>query len=288
MSFPITAGYRILADRGPRDIGWVRWLGAKARAILGNVLLYRWVLRRADHVFVQSEAMRQDIARHGVPMQRMTAVPMGVDLEALPSADQDTAKGAFRWPDREPVLYVGTLGGARQLDLMLEAFAIAHRQRPQLLMLMVGEESVTGEKAALQATARALGIAEHVVWMGWQAPSAVFPLMRQCLLGLSLIPRGPLFDVSSPTKLVEYLAMGLPAVASDVPDQVLVAERSQAAMVVPMQAAQIAQAILRLAADPSLRQRMAEAGPAYVARERSYELLGRLVAQRLHSLAHAV
>jgi glycosyltransferase involved in cell wall biosynthesis len=96
--------------------------------------------------------------------------------------------------------------------------------------------------------------------------------------GLSPIPRGTLFDVSSPTKLVEYLALGIPGVANDIPDQALVIEESGAGLCVPMQADAFADATLRLLSDPALAAACAARGPAWVRAHRTYDILGRDVA----------
>jgi glycosyltransferase involved in cell wall biosynthesis len=286
MSFPITDGYRLLAARGWRRVGLARWAVAHARAWLGELLLGRITLAWAAHVFVQSEALRQAWVARGLPAQRMTAVPMGVDVEAT-TTHTLTANETRALAGRDVVLYVGTFGAARQLSLVLEAFALAWQQRPALKLVMVGQEALPGEEAALLALAQSLGISDQILWTGWRPPHEAQAFTRAACMGLSLIPRGPLFDVSSPTKLVEYLAAGLPAIANDLPDQALVAARSQAVQLVPMVAADIAQAIVALAGDAARRQRMAQNGQAYVSQERSYAVLSEQVANRLKAVAMA-
>jgi len=98
-------------------------------------------------------------------------------------------------------------------------------------------------------------------------------------VGLSPIPRGTLFDVSSPTKLVEYLALGIPSAANDIPDQALVIEQSRAGLCVPMEAGAFAGAVLRLLDDPVLSAEFAERGPPYVKSHRTYDILARNVAR---------
>ena len=61
--------------------------------------------------------------------------------------------------------------------------------------------------------------ANHVLLTGWLPQPAALGYAVRAEVGLSPIPRGTLFDVSSPTKLVEYLALGIPGVANDIPDQ---------------------------------------------------------------------
>lgn len=280
MSFPIVESYRILADLGPRRIGWSRWLYARLREHSGRLLLRRVVLPGADHVFVQSDTMRESLFTKGCSSGRTTAVPMGVDLEAM-AIDVVEVPTEPRLSGRECLIYVGTFSALRQLDILIQGFALAWRDRPTIVLIMVGREEVGGETAALQATAARLGVAEHVVWTGWLPRAAAAGLVRAAKIGLSIIPRGPLFDVSSPTKLCEYLAMGVPGLVSDIPDQVLVARRSQAANVVTMVPEAIADGILTMLADPKSLSAMGARGPAYVRSERSYGVIAGQVAKVL-------
>jgi glycosyltransferase involved in cell wall biosynthesis len=103
-------------------------------------------------------------------------------------------------------------------------------------------------------------------------------------VGLSPITRGVLFDVSSPTKLVEYLALGIPGVANDIPDQKLVIAQSGAGLCVPMQAEAFADATLRLLHEPELAARCAERGPPWVRAHRTYDILARDVARAYHRI----
>jgi glycosyltransferase involved in cell wall biosynthesis len=84
--------------------------------------------------------------------------------------------------------------------------------------------------------------------------------------------------VSSPTKLVEYLALGIPGVANDIPDQKLMLEASGAGLCVPMDADAFAAATLHILRDRAAAAQFAERGPAWVRRHRAYGILGRQVA----------
>ena len=90
--------------------------------------------------------------------------------------------------------------------------------------------------------------------------------------------------MSSPTKLVEYLALGIPSVASDIPDQRAVIEQSRAGLCVPMESAAFAAAVLTLLRDPTLAAACAQRGPAWVQGQRCYEVLGREVARTYEQL----
>ena len=96
--------------------------------------------------------------------------------------------------------------------------------------------------------------------------------------GLSPIPRGTLFDVSSPTKLVEYMALGIPGVATDIPDQQHVLADSGAGLCVPMEAGAFRDAVLEVLGNPETARNFAVRGPGYVQAHRTYAVLGARVA----------
>ena len=79
MSFPVPEGHIELARERGLDAGFMRYLFPWVRGRLGRWLLYRWVVPKADHVFVQSDRMKAQMIERGFTANRMTPVPMGVD-----------------------------------------------------------------------------------------------------------------------------------------------------------------------------------------------------------------
>ncbi len=55
----------------------------RVRGLVFGYILYKWLLPRADHVFVQSEQMRRDVAAKGISIEKMTAVPMGIQADKI-------------------------------------------------------------------------------------------------------------------------------------------------------------------------------------------------------------
>ena len=144
--------------------------------------------------------------------------------------------------------------------------------------MIAGDAASSDEMAWMRQLIGARGLAQHVLLTGWLPREQALGYALRAEVGLSPIPRGTLFDVSSPTKLVEYLALGLPGVANDIPDQKRVIEESGAGLCVPMEAEAFAAAVLYLLGDRGAAQQCSERGPAYVRSHRTYAILGRNVA----------
>jgi glycosyltransferase involved in cell wall biosynthesis len=253
------------------------------RAIFSRIVFYRIVLPNADHIFVQSEAMREWLATKGFDPNRMTAVPMGVDM-SLFDRKQIVPAGDKRLDGKRINTYVGQLSKARNSEFLLELVMALKPLEPKLLLLLVGDAASSDERQWIRDEIAVRGLEDCVLLTGWLSQAQALGYAVRAEVGLSPIPRGELFDVSSPTKLVEYLALGLPSVANDIPDQKLVIERSQAGLCVPMEVAAFRDAVYQLLSDTAFREQCAVRGPAFVHAERTYKVLARGVAVKYREI----
>jgi len=281
MSFPIVEGFEVRRDeirRRPGLANRLKWAAHALRARASRIAIYRLVLPGARHIFVQSDAMADWLAAKGFSRARMTAVPMGVDAELFDRAGVAPVQDA-RLDGRRVVLYLGRIAQSRRSDFLLDVAEELKRQLPASLLVIAGDAPSSDEMAWMRRAITDRKLDDHVLLTGWLPQRTALGYAVRAEVGLSPIPRGTLFDVSSPTKLVEYLALGIPSVANDIPDQQLVIEESRAGLCVPMEAAPFAAATLELLNNRQLAAEFALRGPAYVRSHRTYDILGRNVAE---------
>jgi glycosyltransferase involved in cell wall biosynthesis len=282
MSFPIVEGFEVRRDdlkgarRGLKST--LVWAGHALRARASRIVIYRLVLPGARHLFVQSDAMADWLVAKGFDRARMTAVPMGVDNQLFDRAKVEPADDP-RLVGRRVVLYLGRIARSRRSDFLLDVAEALRASMPEALLVIAGDAPSDDEMAWMRREIAARGLQHHVLLTGWLPQRAALGYAVRAEVGLSPIPRGTLFDVSSPTKLVEYLALGIPSVANDIPDQQLVIAQSRAGLCVPMEAGAFAQATLQLLNDAATARQFAVRGPAYVKAHRTYDILGRNVAR---------
>ncbi len=273
MSFPSPEGQIALARRRGLSAGMAAFLIRLLwRGWVYRFVLYRIVLRRADHVFVQSERMRGDLVAKGIPRAKLTPVVMGVDLERC-APERIAGAPDPRLEGRRVLVYLGNLGGDRRIDILLDMVRLVRRRFPQALLVLVGEADDEGEGRWLRERAREAGVADATLFTGWLSAEEGWRYARRAEVGLSPIPRGSLLDCGSPTKVVEYLALGVPVVANDNPDQERVLREGGGGLCVPLSAEDFAAAVCRLLADPSRARAMAASGQAYVRARRGYDTL---------------
>lgn len=253
------------------------------QGLVGKWLLYQVILPNSDHIFVQSNNMLEMVAKRGIPTTKMTAVPMGVDIDATQQAllpSQDPALS-----NRRVILYLGTLDRVRQIEILFGMLAILRERIPNVLLVLAGDTEDTEHRTWLKQEADRLGVVESILWTSWLPMQEAWRYVLAAEVGLSPLPRGYLLDMASPTKAVEYMALGLPVVANDNPDQQQVMAESGAGLCVPLTPEAFANATLTLLNDSHLRTSMSVLGKRYVARHRSYyqiaETLAKEYQQRL-------
>lgn len=287
MSFPTSEGFLDLAHREGLSLGIARWAFLEMKGRIGRWLLYRFLLPACDHIFVQSDRMACDLGSHGIPAERMTAIPMGVDLDAMGPIASCPLSFQQQLAGRRVIGYLGTLDRMRGLDILLEALVAVRKQVPNACLLLVGDAPELADREWLMNTAVELKVDDAVIWTGWLPTATAWDYLRHADVAVSVFPRGALLDSASPTKVIEYLALGLPVVANDQPDQQKVLTESGAGLSVEGNAIELAKAITRVLGDPALRASMSAAGPPYVKARRSYALLGEYLAnvyQRLWAI----
>jgi glycosyltransferase involved in cell wall biosynthesis len=282
MSFPIVEGYAVRRDDIARHqrgmVGRLKWAAHALRAWASRLVIYRLVLPGARHIFVQSDAMADWLAGKGFPRERMTAVPMGVDAALFDRATVEPVDDT-RLDGRRVVLYLGRIAQSRKSDFLLDVVELLRGRCPEVLLVIAGDAPSNDEMAWMRREIAARGLEQHVLLTGWLPQRTALGYAVRAEVGLAAVPRGVLGDTMSPTKVVEYLALGIPTVANDVPDQKLVLEQSGAGLCVPMEAQPFADAVMQLLDDPEQARQLGMRGPAYVKAHRTYDILGRNVAR---------
>ncbi len=243
-------------------------------------LLYRIVLPLAGTVFVQSRQMLEDIAAYGVAREKMTPVPMGVNLEEIPFFGYDSERDTGG-NDEKAIVYLGTLVKTRRMDFLVRMLArVLEEEKRAKLYLVGGGEDPTDEQLIVDEAKR-LGIEERVVITGFLPQREAWQFVKRADVCVSPFFPTPVLNSTSPTKLIEYMAMGKASVANDHPDQSLVLSESGAGICVPYEEDAFARAVLDILLHPETAKEMGIRGRRYVEKKRSYAQLADLVQEKL-------
>jgi glycosyltransferase involved in cell wall biosynthesis len=217
----------------------------------------RTLARITDRIITVSPAQRRDIVDvYGIaPPERVLTVPLGLDLEPFRRAKQ-TCHGRFRASLGVPteallVGFVGRLTAVKNPSLFVESAGHVVQQFPQTRFVFVGDGEL---RPALEEQTDALGLAQHVIFAGWQVDMpAVYADLD--LLALTSLNEG------TPVTVIEALATGIPVVASAVGGVPDVLKDQETGTLVPSgDAERLAKAIIELLRAPERGQVLAYAG----------------------------
>jgi len=158
------------------------------------------------------------------------------------------------WLDREPgppgsyILYTGALYAWKGVDTLIRAM----KYLPGEKALIVGG----GDRLdALKRLADREGVAERVEFTGPVAHQTVPAFLSQAKVAVLPNTAEGTSPFSSPLKLFEYLAAGLPVVASDIPAFRDVLQNGQNALLIePSNPRALAEAVRRLTDNPALAE----------------------------------
>ena len=251
-------------------------LASYIRGVVFGWLLYRWILPRCDHAFVQSEQMRRDVAAHGIDAAKLSAVPMGIA-----ASDVRPAASPIKPQASLTLGYLGTLNPQRRLEILIEMLALLHQRGERPRLLFVGGGDYEEDQLRLERRIAELDLQPFVEITGFLPREVALERIAQADICLSPFYPTPVLRSTSPTKLVEYLALGLPVIANDHPEQRLVLNESRAGVCVPWGARHFARAVMWLAArGPATRAHMGECGRNWVLAHRTYGRIADELEQR--------
>ncbi|HEX76785.1 MAG TPA: glycosyltransferase family 4 protein, partial [Dehalococcoidia bacterium] len=241
-------------------------------------LLARRLLRQSDLILSVSMYLKDYLVEQGAPESRIMAVPEGVDVEVFANQDGREVIERYRLGGAKVIIYQGTLDKIRYLSLLLQAFLIVKQVIEDAKLLVVGEGS---DKENLAGLAGELGVKQDVIFTGWVPQSEVPNFTAASDVGVSPIPPLSIYKVSSPVKLLEYMAMRKPVVANvEILDHKEVLEQSGGGILVPFTPQAFAEAMIELLDNSEKAAKTGQRGREWVVKNRSYEILAQQVEQR--------
>jgi len=224
--------------------------------------LERRNLESASLVVVVSDVLKEQLAEHGIPAEKVLVNPNGVDVDRLAPLREGTAA---QWrercglPEAPTVGFIGTFGlwhGVLLLPDMIERVAAA---KPDVRWVLIGDGRHY-DQVKREISER--GLADRAEMPGLVPHERAVELLAACDVCVS--PHVPNPDGSrffgSPTKLFEYMGLAKPIVASDLEQIGEVLDHERTALLCPPGDAEAAAAgVVRLLDDKKLSARLGAA-----------------------------
>lgn len=228
--------------------------------------LDQFLLRRFDHVLTVSHATKKGLVSAGISPASISVLHNAIDPEAWSPLEVDsiTREDLLSEPRFPVVGYVGRITPEKDLHTWLHSAALVVQQVPHAYFMLVGDGKDKTFLNDLQRLAGTLGIAEQVVFPGYQQNLKSFYSNFNLFL-LTSITEG------LSNSLLEAMAMELPTVVTRVGgNEELVVDGHTGYILPPGDVQGIAQAIITLAQNEPLRRNMGRASRKRIEREFSF------------------
>lgn len=223
--------------------------------------LERFLYRHADHIIVNSPAYVDHVLSKGIPNERVTLVPNGVETSMFdPQADGAEVRLEYGLNGRFVVLYAGAHGAANDLGVVLQT-ADRLRDRTDIAFVLVGDGK---EKQNLVRQAEEMAL-HNVHFIPAQPKSRLSEFLAAADAGLAILKDIPMFTTTYPNKVFDYMAAGrLTILAIDGVIREVIEVAGGGVFVPPGDSAALAETMCDLADDRERCQRMGQSARAYV------------------------
>lgn len=242
-----------------------------------EMMLYR----RAKLVVAVADSTVDILSRRGVPRRKIGVVKNGVDLERFTpdgGVGADAVRKEFDLTDKFVCSYIGTIGMAHALDIILAA-AEKTRDDDRLVYLLVGEGA---RRAELEAKAGAKALS-NVIFAGQQPRRRIVDFLAASDAVLVHLRKAELFRHVIPSKIFEIMACGRPIIMGVAGEaRGIVEEAASGIAIEPENTDEFLAALGMLRRDKSKRAAMGKSGRAYVEANFDRE---KLAADYIHLLA---
>jgi len=183
--------------------------------IINQLGLRKWLSTKVDLIISNSQAGRHSLTSRGCSDQRMLVIPNGIDINSFTPArklERETLRQRWRIPPDCFVFgLIARIEPNKGHKTFLRAASLLRDLYPTVRYICVG----SGPKAyvaELQALSQYLGIADRVVWTGWEQD---MPGVYNAIDIANTISEE---REGFPNAVAEAMACGVPCVVTDIGD----------------------------------------------------------------------
>lgn len=211
-----------------------------------------WQLTKTDHIVVVSSSLREYfIHEHNIFHGKFSVIPNAIDPEKA-NVDPKQVQGIrkkYELDGKTVIGWVGSIQPWHGVEGLIDGFAALGKENAGLALLIVG----SGETIELmKKRAAECGVGERVHFTGYIPHADVFGHIAA--MDICVLPDTKWY--CSPIKIFEYGLMGKAIIASRHAAVLDVMVPDHDGIIVEPGAENLQEAMLRLAADPELRDRL--------------------------------
>ncbi len=170
--------------------------------------LEKFLYNKADHIVVVTQGYKQRLIELGIPKDKITVIPNGVNPDSLDIRGTDSGlqvKKHYGIENKFLVLYAGNIGAAQGLDTIITA-ANELKDDPSYMFMFIGEGV---EKQHLVERAKSLELA-NVIFLDSMKKEELITYYEAADIGIVSLKKHPLFNITIPSKVFDYMSMSTP------------------------------------------------------------------------------
>jgi glycosyltransferase involved in cell wall biosynthesis len=193
--------------------------------------------------------------------EQSVVIVNGVDVEDTERAllESPIRRESLGLTDADIVIgCISRFDPVKRMELLVDALRRLRTRFPRLVLVLVGDG---GEQQRIRQVVRAAGLSEQVIFTGFlENPQRIYAMLDLYVAGSR--------KEGLPLSVLEAMAAGLAVVATDVPGhRDVVVPGETGLLVVPDDAAALAEAVAALLMDPARRKSLGQAGRERVRQE---------------------
>lgn len=217
------------------------------------------LISRADKIVVVTEEAKAELLTYrSKDPQDVVVLPNTIHPEIYGQYKIDN-KITQRLKDKFVVLYLGDTSLRRGTDTAIKAIKHLGNQIDNIRLVMVGNNKAEDKK--LHALANEMGVADRVIFEGWQDVSLFPSYVEAAAVCISPLKRNLHHDTTFANKIFQYMSMGKPLIVSDSTAQAnVIKETSSGLIFTAEKETELADKILYVYQHPEQAKKMGENG----------------------------
>ena len=227
------------------------------------------LFRLSDKITVVTKALEEYVTSRGIKNNNIVRVPGGATYDFFKTGGK--SKQDLGISDSDCVImYMGNFYAWQGIDMLISSAKYVLKQRDNVKFVLVGNTNHEEYRNVVDN----LGLLKYFIFTGQKSREELPDLVQ--IADILILPR-PETEVTKygfPSKLPEYMASGKPVIATDVGDHHLLIKNMATGLLVPPDAKELAEAVLNLMEDESLRKKLGLAAQQFVKSEYSWEVIG--------------
>lgn len=170
------------------------------------------------------------------------------------------------------LIYSGQLSNSRSIREIIYSVLLCKKCFPTISALLVGEFDNPSFKTEIEKLIKELSLSEHITIKAAVPFHEIEKFYGAAKIGLCLLHETPKFKTAIPIKLFEYMAFGLPVIASSHGITAKIVRETDCGLLVdPLNVKSIAEAILRLLKNTELHSAQSTNGQISISKKYNWE-----------------